>query len=137
MEKELKAIKPIGQSDYRPLAWFSTVLLLRHYSSKVEKLLYWILVSIPLVFFLSQFQTVILNIFLPLRLADPFTVGIVTTLTFNSTKTVGRILFGIAFWGNQPLGLTFLPYPPFGLVTILFLGLASYLVVVGVYSSAL
>lgn len=144
--------------------WFSTVLLLRHYSRKVGRIRYWILVSIPLVFFLSQFQTIILNVFLPLRLTDPFTFGILSTLIFNSTKTVGGILFGIAFWSvsknigrtevkeymslsafgmmllftaNQPLGLTFLPYPPFGLATISFLGLASYLVLIGIYASAL
>ena len=102
--------------------------------------------------------------FLPLRLSDPFLFGIVSTLIFNSTKTVGGILFGVAFWSvaknitrrevreymtisaygmvllftsNQPLGLTFLPYPPFGLATVSFLGLASYLILVGIYSSAL
>ena len=146
------------------VTWFSTVLLLRHYSKKIGRIRYWILVSIPLVFFLSQFQSEILNIFTPLRIANPFTFGIVSTLIFNSTKTVGGILFGIAFWtvakniarievkeymiisafgmmllftSNQPLGLTFLPYPPFGLATISFFGLASYLILIGVYSSAL
>lgn len=146
------------------ITWFSTVLLLRHYSRKVGRIRYWFFVSIPLVFFLSQFQAVILNIFTSFRIADPFTFGIVTTLIFNSTKTVGGILFGIAFWSvaknlartevkeymtisaygmmllftsNQPLGLTFLPYPPFGLATISFFGLASYLILIGVYSSAL
>jgi hypothetical protein len=146
------------------VTWFSTVLLLRHYSKKVGRIRYWILVSIPLVFFLSQFQTGILNIFTPLRIADPFMFGIVSTLIFNSTKTVGGILFGIAFWtvakniartevkeymtisafgmmllftSNQPLGLTFLSYPPFGLATISFFGLASYLILIGVYSSAI
>jgi hypothetical protein len=146
------------------VTWFSTVLLLRHYSKKVGRIRYWILVSIPLVFFLSQFQTGILNIFTPLRIDDPFMFGIVSTLIFNSTKTVGGILFGIAFWtvakniartevkeymtisafgmmllftSNQPLGLTFLSYPPFGLATISFFGLASYLILIGVYSSAI
>lgn len=146
------------------VTWFSTVLLLRHYSKKVGRIRYWILVSIPLVFFLSQFQTGILNIFTPLRITDPFTFGIVSTLIFNSTKTIGGILFGIAFWtvakniartevkeymtisafgmmllftSNQPLGLTFLSYPPFGLATISFFGLASYLILIGVYSSAI
>jgi hypothetical protein len=33
--------------------------------------------------------------------------------------------------------LTFTQYPPFGLVTISFVGLASYLVLVGIYSSAI
>jgi hypothetical protein len=144
--------------------WFSTILLLRHYSKKIVSTRYWIIVSIPLVFFLSQFQAEILKVFLPLRLSDPFLFGIVSTLIFNSTKTVGGILFGVAFWSvaknitrrevreymtisaygmvllftsNQPLGLTFFPYPPFGLVTVSFLGLASYLLLVGIYSSAL
>jgi hypothetical protein len=78
--------------------WFSTILLLRHYSKKIGRTRYWITVSIPLVFFLSQFQAEILKLFLPLRLSDPFLFGIVSTLIFNSTKTVGGILFGIAFW---------------------------------------
>ena len=43
----------------------------------------------------------------------------------------------LLFTSNQPLGLTFLPYPPFGLATISFFGLASYLILIGVYSSAL
>lgn len=144
--------------------WFSTILLLSHYSKKLGRTRYWVIVSIPLIFFLSQFQAVIVNLFVPLRLSDPFLFGIISTLVFNSTKTVGGILFGIAFWSvaknvnrrevreymtisaygmvllftaNQPLGLTFLPYPPFGLVTVSFLGLASYLILIGVYSSAL
>jgi hypothetical protein len=144
--------------------WFSTILLLRHYSKKIGRTRYWIIVSIPLIFFLSQFQAEILNLFISIRLSDPFLFGIVSTLAFNSTKTIGGILFGIAFWSvaknitrrevreymtisaygmvllftsNQPLGLTFLPYPPFGLATVSFLGLASYLILVGIYSSAL
>jgi hypothetical protein len=144
--------------------WVSTILLLRHYSNKLGRTRYWIIVSIPLIFFLSQFQAIVLNIFIPLRLSDPFLFGIISTLVFNSTKTVGGILFGIAFWSiaknvtrkevrdymtisafgmvllftsNQPLGLTFLPYPPFGLVTVSFLGLASYLILVGISSSAI
>ena len=37
--------------------WFATVLLLKHYSNKIGKARYWILVSIPLAYFLTQFQT--------------------------------------------------------------------------------
>jgi hypothetical protein len=43
----------------------------------------------------------------------------------------------LLFTSNQPLGLTFLSYPPFGLATISFFGLASYLSLIGVYSSAI
>ncbi len=47
--------------------------------------------------------------------------------------------FGLSliFGSDQASILTNTPYPPFGLVTVSFLGLASYLVIVGVYSSAI
>lgn len=41
------------------LTWFATVLLLRSYSRKFGRAKYWILVSIPLVYFLSQFQSLV------------------------------------------------------------------------------
>lgn len=144
--------------------WFATVLLLHHYSTKIGKTKYWIIVSIPLVYFLSQFQTVLIALFTPLRLSDPILFGVTYTLAFGASKPVGGILFGVAFWivskglshrqvkdymiisgygllllftANQHQVLQLNPYPPFGLPTISYIGLASYLVLVGVYSSAL
>lgn len=146
------------------LTWIATVLLLRQYSSKLGLIKYWVTVSIPLVFFLSQFQALILNILAPFRVLDPILFGIVFTLAFGVAKTGGGILFGIAFWNiarnvnhvlvkdylmisayglvllyasNQPLGVTLVPFPPFSLVTISLYGLASYLIYLGVYTSAL
>jgi len=85
-------------------------------------------------------------------------------LLFSVTKPLGGVLFGVAFWlvarhlkndrvkgyliisaygmtllftANQPTALLLVPYPPFGLVTICFMGLASYLLYLGIYSSAL
>ena len=43
----------------------------------------------------------------------------------------------LLFTANQPLGLVFAPYPPFGLVTICFMGLASYLFHLGIYSASI
>ena len=59
--------------------WFATVLLLKHYSNKIGKAKYWILVSIPLLYFLTQFQTILINLFTPLRLSDPILFGITNT----------------------------------------------------------
>jgi hypothetical protein len=144
--------------------WFATVLLLQHYSNKLGRAQYWIIVSIPLVYFLSQFQTVLINLFNPLRVSDPILFGITYTLVFSASKPIGGILFGIAFWivskglshrqvkdymiisgygllllftANQSQVLQLNPYPPFGLPTISYIGLASFLILVGVYSSAL
>jgi hypothetical protein len=146
------------------LTWVATVLLLHNYSRKLGRAKYWILVSIPLVYFLSQFQPLFLNVFEPLRLSEPILFGVVYTLFFSATVPAGAILFGIAFWSvarnmsrnivkqymmisaygmmllfssNQAAGLVLIPYPPFGLVTVSFIGLAPYLLLIGIYSSAI
>lgn len=146
------------------LTWIATVLLLRHYSRKLGKIKYWVLVTIPLAYFLSQFQPLFLFTFSDYRLSDPVLFGIVYTLLFSISKPLGGVLFGVAFWivarslkdskvkgyliisaygmtllfaSNQPVALILVPYPPFGLVTICFVGLASYLMYLGIYSSAL
>jgi hypothetical protein len=144
--------------------WVATVLLLHHYVGRMGRARYWIVVSIPLVYFLSAFQPFVLTLLTPLRLSDPVSFGIVYTLFFTATKPVGGIMFGIAFWSaagsitrhavkdymkfsaygmmllftsNQIVGVILAHYPPFGLVGISFLGIASYLVLVGIYSSAI
>jgi polyhydroxyalkanoate synthesis regulator protein len=43
----------------------------------------------------------------------------------------------LLFSSNQAAGLVLIPYPPFGLVTVSFFGLASYLLLIGIYSSAI
>jgi hypothetical protein len=124
---------------------------------------YWIIVSIPLAYFLSQFQPLFLYSFADLRLSNPVLFGIIYNLIFSVSKPAGGVLFGIAFWivaknltnktvknymvisaygmmllftANQPTSLTLIPYPPFGLTSICFMVLAIYLVFLGVYSSA-
>jgi hypothetical protein len=147
------------------LTWAATVLLLNHYSQRLGRVRYWIIVSIPLVYFLSQFITSFLNLFAPLLKSDPFFFAIFFTLIFTLSKTIGGIMFGVAFWtiakniahtitishymiisaygfillfiSNQAIVLVTAPYPPFGLATISFMGLSSYLILVGIYSSAI
>jgi hypothetical protein len=86
-------------------------------------------------------------------------------MIFAFSKSAGGILFGIAFWiiarrlgdskivreymiisayglvllfvSNQAIFLVDHVYPPFGLVTASFMGLSSFLVLVGIYSSAI
>ena len=145
------------------LTWIATVLLLKNHSKKLGNIKYWVLVSIPLVYFLSQFQPLFLFTFAEYRMSDPVLFGIVYTLLFSLSKPLGGVLFGVAFWmvsrslkeskvknyliisaygmtllfaSNQPTSLILAPYPPFGLVTVCFIGLASYLLYLGIYSSA-
>ena len=47
--------------------------------------------------------------------------------------------FGLAliFGSDQAIILVNKPYPPFGLATVSFMGLSSYLLLIGIYSSAI
>jgi hypothetical protein len=146
------------------LMWIAAVIVLHHYSKRVGKTKYWIIVSIPLVYFLSQFQPLFLHIFSSYSLAQPFTFATIYTIIFSASKPGGGILFAAAFWSiaskidskqlreymiisayglalifgsEQAILLVNRIYPPFGLATISFFGLASYLVLVGIYSSAI
>jgi hypothetical protein len=112
----------------------------------------------------SQFQPLSFNIFHEFRQADPVTYGIIYNLIFGLSKPLGGILFGVAFWiiakrlgsipvrnymiisaygllllftSNQAIILVNFNYPPFGLATVSFMGLSSYLVLVGIYSAAI
>jgi hypothetical protein len=145
--------------------WIATTLLLRHYSKRLGTIKYWIMLSIPLIYFLSQFLSLFLNVFILLFKPNPIFFGVFFTLIFSLSKPVGGILFGVAFLtiarsisqqsivrnymyisayglvlsfvSNEAIVLVDAPYPPFGLSTISFMGLSSYLILVGIYSSAI
>jgi hypothetical protein len=147
------------------VTWIATALLLHHYSHKLGRAKYWIILAIPLVYFVSQFVTFFLNIFQPLFQTQPAFYSILVTLLFTLSKPVGGMLFGVAFWtvargishnnvvgnymvvsayglvllfaSNQAIVLVTAPYPPFGLASVSIVGLSSYLVVAGIYSSAI
>ena len=147
------------------LTWIATVLLLSPYTRKIGRIKYWIIVSLPLVYFLSQFPSLFLNLFSPLLNTDPVFYGIVLSVIFIVSKAAGGILFGIAFWltartidrekvvrqymiiaavgfvllfvSDQAPVLVNAPYPPLGLASISFFGLASYMILLGIYSSAI
>lgn len=146
------------------MMWIATVFLLRYYSKKIGTVRYWIIVSAPLFYFLSQFQPVFLGLFFEFRISDPMLFGIIFTIVFTLNKPLGGFLFGAAFWSvskkvgqhrikdylvisgfgivilftsNQITSLIFAPYPPFGLITTSLIGLSSYMLLVGIYSSAL
>jgi hypothetical protein len=147
------------------ILWVSTVLLLHSYSRKVGRLKYWIIVTLPLVYFLSQFPTIFLDVFNPIIRENPIFFGSLLTIVYTLSKPAGGILFGIAFWtisrsmrrtiavrdylmisalgfvllftSDQAIVLISVAYPPFGVAAISFVGLSSYLIFVGIYYSAI
>lgn len=147
------------------VTWISTAILLYHYSRKFGKVKYWAIVASPFVYFLSQFLTLVPTPLDPLITQDPILYSTILTLIFTTTKIIGGIFFGIAFWltsrslpsgsilrdymkicsygfilfyiSSQSLVLVIAPYPPFGLISTTYVGLSCYLILVGIYYSAL
>ena len=145
------------------LTWLATTLLLRHHSRKLGRIKYWIAITFPLIYFLGQFQSVFLDIFSNYRFYDSVLFGLLYTIFFTLAEPLGGFLFGFAFWimarkiqnirvkdyllisgsgflllftSDQAGALILSPYPPFGLVSISYMGLASYFILSGIYLSA-
>src|SRR5215208_1155549 len=62
--------------------------------------------------------------------------GSFTSLFLELTMIISAYGLVLLFASNQAIVLVTAPYPPFGLATISFMGLSAYLVVAGIYSSA-
>jgi hypothetical protein len=145
--------------------WAATSLLLHHYSKKLGTAKYWIILAIPLAYFVTQFLPLFPELYSEFRQSDPILFSIIYTLIFSWSKPAGGILFAVAFWlmarslkkssivrsymivsaygfvllftSNQAIILLGVSYPPFGLAASSFVGLSSYLILVGIYSSAI
>ena len=147
-------------------SWIASSIMLKEYSNKVGGTIkYWIIVSIPLIFYISQFFVQINSqIIFQLTSSNITSFSITLTIIFIFSKLIGGLLFGIPFWiiaktinnsaikismtitgfgfvflflTNQANGMVVTPYPPFGITTSLFFGFSSFLLMIGFYCSAI
>ena len=145
------------------LMWLGTVLLLSGYKSKMVKLRYWLLMMVPLFYFLSQFEHSFIFLLSEQNILDPLTFNIVYSVVINASRPIGGIIFGLGFiimsrtvanpqvkvylliagmgmllliTSNQANLLISAPFPPLGIVSVSFSGIASYLLYIGIYASA-
>jgi hypothetical protein len=147
------------------LLWSATAVLLHHYASKFGRLRFWAIIASPLILFLGQFASYFGAVLDPLLSLDPVSYTMFVTLVFTLSKPIGGILFGIAFLtlarnflhntalrnylvisalgfvllyvSNQASVLVVTPFPAFGAPTVAFMALASYFILLGIYSSAI
>ena len=145
-------------------SWIASAIMLKEYSNKLGQLKYWIIVSIPLIFYIGQYFVQI-NSEIIFQLTSNITSFIITlTIIFIFSNLIGGLLFGIPFWTiaktiqnsaiktsmtiagfgfvflfltNQAHGIVVSPYPPYGIITSLYFGLSSFLLMVGFYCSAI
>ena len=142
--------------------WIATTILLSHYRYKIGKVKYFILISITLIYYLFPFEGYFGNIFFSLILDYPITFAIIYILIFSATKQIGSLFFSIflliastlvakkvresilfsaigmaIIFGSLDIAtLQYSVYPPFGLITTAFMPLGSYLLFIGILSSA-
>lgn len=146
--------------------WITTVILMYNYNDKkVKKIIFWISISLPVIYYLiSYFYQFILVDFLNYLNADSTLISISynsfltisgpleglafimlflrlsknfkqdKNIRFYITITAYGVL--LLFTANQAEVLNDTPFPPFGLITITILNLASLLMLVGIYNSA-
>ena len=144
-------------------AWIPTVILLKIYSLRLGKAKYWSLVTIPIVYFIFPFLFDELGTFDHLRLEYGRQFNLVYSIFFGPYRQVGGLLFGLAFfttamkikrkdlrglvlisgigmtlvYGSTVVhGLSYFVAPPFGLITISFVGIASYMLSIGIFASS-
>lgn len=143
--------------------WIASGILLRNFTT-LGRYKFWLLMSIPLIYYLAQFQPFLINQLSVYILSDPIGFTTLYTILFTAIEPIGGFLFGLAFWSiarklesrtikdylfisgaglllffasNHAEVLVTYPFPPFGLVTICYLGLSSYLIMTGIHSSAI
>jgi hypothetical protein len=145
------------------LAWIATVALLRQYRNKIGGTRFWVIMTIPLIYFLFPFETYFANFSEEMLSGSPVIFTVIYIILFSATKQVGGLLFSIVFLTaatkiKQPnlqnslkiaaIGiavvfssteinsLLYAAYPPYGVLSIMLMPLGSYSLFIGLFASA-
>ena len=116
-----------------------------------------------MIYFLFPFEKNVVDIFQPLVVSSPVLYGVLNVTIFSATKQIGALFFSLVFlaastivtkhemqkyllisaigiailYGSIEIDtLLFATYPPFGVVTVSFMPMGSYLLFTGIFLSA-
>jgi hypothetical protein len=143
--------------------WVAAAISLSQYRYKMGTIKYFSLMSIPLLYYIFPFQNYFGDALLSMLQSSPVFFSLIYVLIFSATKQVGALFFSLSFWTASTLvhderirnsllisslgiaifygsiaiaPLQFHVYPPYGLITEAFLPLGSYLLFIGIFTSA-
>lgn len=166
----ITTLQPIFYDVYRisslvsfGLFWLATSILLKNYSiRKVGKWKYWILVTLPLIYYIGTIDF-LLNNYLNAFIYQYSHFASTIFILLGITKQISGFFFALSFIfmsknienaklkfylqltgvgimmlfsSIQISTLHILPYPPFGLITLSIMPISAYLVLIGLYYSA-
>jgi hypothetical protein len=145
------------------IMWIATSIFLSQYRFKLGKIKYFLLIGIPLIYYIFPFQNYFGDVFFYLMQSSPVSFSIIYILSFSATKQAGALLFSLAFWTAAALvhdnrvrqsllissigmailfgslditPLQYRVFPPYGLITEAFIPVGSCLLFVGIFTSA-
>ncbi len=145
------------------LMWTATLISLNQYRHRMGSIKYFILMSVPLIYYVFPFQNYFGNIFFPFLQSAPVFFSVIYVLIFSASEQVAAVLFSLVSWTSSTLvyndrvrknllisaigialifgsieisTLQYHVYPPYGLVTQAFIPIGAYLLFVGTFSSA-
>jgi len=125
---------------------------------------YFLVICIPLIYYIYPFQSYFGDALFPLLVSSPIIYSTIYVLIFSATKQVGAVFFGLSFWFASGLvyddrvrkallvssiGMVILfssiavaplqygLYPPYGLITEAFIPVGTYLLLVVIFISAI
>jgi len=146
--------------------WLTSFILAFNYRLRTKRNLFFsVLLALPLIYFITNYISNYYYHFLnDYFLLNPIVFSLIFVTIFSLSKPIGGITFGILFWraskavsyekdivsfiilagvgimlvfsANQATTVITTPYPPFGTATISILNIATYLMLIGIYSSA-
>ena len=143
--------------------WIATVVLLRQYRSKIGRTRFWLIITMPLIYFLFRFEIYFANFSESMLSGAPIIYSVIFILLFSATKQVGGVLFSIVFLtaatkikqanlqnslkiaaigiavvfsSLEISSLLYAAYPPYGVLTVMLMPLGSYCLFIGLFASA-
>jgi hypothetical protein len=159
---QIATVNQIASGVAYVLTWIGTVMLLRPYIHRIGKIKFYAIMGAAMVYYLIQFPLYDLGYFTPTGESDIEVMN--NILIFSVASVFSGIIFGAAFLSVArtlqkgsalreyliiaAYGLLLFyvagsamasqaAYPPLGLASVSFTGLACYLVYMGLYSSAI
>jgi hypothetical protein len=145
------------------IMWVVTVVQLKVYSTRMGMIKYWAIVAIPLAYFLIPLFANVLGLFENLMYEYGTQFRFLYIIIVSPYKQIGGLLFGLVFWitankikreniryfvfisgvgmillfGSTVIhNVTFILAPPLGIISLLFAGVASYFLLIGIYTSS-
>jgi hypothetical protein len=143
--------------------WFASILLLSNKTRNYRRIRFFPLVMIPLLYYIGFFQWTMSSIIAEFDILNSLQTYTFNILSSILTRPIGGTILGVAFLivakrisdenlksymrfsalgiillsiSTEDSRIYLLPYPPFGVVTISFMSISSYLLIIGIYYSA-